>query len=42
MFSLEEGFYIGSVDAVPRLGLPSLTMMDASAGFRTHIRRHTR
>ena len=34
-YNLRSGFYVGSIPAIPRLGLPSLTMHDASQGFRT-------
>eukprot|EP00965_Chrysotila_dentata_P039922 1325988-Pleurochrysis_carterae.AAC.1 len=36
---LQSGFYIGSVPAVPRLGLPSIKMHDGPHGFRTHHHR---
>lgn len=30
-----NGYYIGNIPAVPRLGIPSINMQDASQGFRT-------
>ena len=34
-----EGMYIGNVPAVPRLGIPSITMQDGPQGFRTNDAR---
>jgi len=31
----EEGWYVGNILGVPRLGIPSLQMQDAAQGFRT-------
>lgn len=35
-FDLQQGWYVGNTPAIDRLGLPSLNMQDASAGFRTY------
>jgi len=35
-FDLRKDWYVGGTPAIPRLGLPSLNMGDASAGFRTY------
>ena len=32
---LQKGYYVGSIPAIPRLGLPSINMQDSAAGFRT-------
>ncbi|KAL1522272.1 hypothetical protein AB1Y20_017266 [Prymnesium parvum] len=34
-YALREGYYVGSIGAIDRLGLPSINMQDAAAGFRT-------
>jgi hypothetical protein len=34
-FNLLPNFYVGSIYAVPRLGIPSINMQDAAQGFRT-------
>ncbi|CAE8717633.1 unnamed protein product, partial [Polarella glacialis] len=34
-----EGYFVGSILAVPRLGIPSIKMQDAEAGFRTIDKR---
>eukprot|EP00966_Prymnesium_polylepis_P120227 2778171-Prymnesium_polylepis.1 len=34
-YALGEGFYVGSIPAIGRLGLPSINAQDAAAGFRT-------
>lgn len=34
--SLQRGYYVGGTEAIPRLGIPSLNMQDAAAGFRTY------
>jgi hypothetical protein len=38
-WSFEEGYYVGSVPAVPRLRIPSINMHDGPQGFRTTDRR---
>lgn len=35
-WTLERGWYVGNTAGVPRLGIPSLNMQDAAAGFRTY------
>ena len=34
-YSLDEGYFVGSIPQIGRLGLPSLNAQDAAAGFRT-------
>lgn len=34
-YQLTEGFYVGSVPALPRLRIPSINIQDGPAGFRT-------
>lgn len=34
-YSLQRGHYTGNIRGIPRLGIPSINMQDAGAGFRT-------
>jgi len=35
MYNVKPGYYVGTTDAVPELGIPSQKYFDASGGFRT-------
>jgi hypothetical protein len=37
LLRLRPGYYMGSILAVPRLGIPSINMQDAGQGFRTTL-----
>ena len=39
MCQVRPGFYVGSIPAVRRLGLPSINMQDGPQGFRTNDAR---
>ena len=38
-WELREGYHVGTLPGVKRLGVPPLRMQDAGQGFRPYVRR---